>query len=102
MVATMVLMLVVVRLVGIVNSAVPGVALGPQPDWDPDIVAALDDDFNMDDPSNMLDDDFVMKANASGGEEEEDDDEDVSPHREDTMTRYFRSVTIVYILKHAY
>lgn len=65
-------------------------------------MAALDDDFNMDDPANMLDDDFVMKANASGGEEEDDDDEDISPHHEDTMTRYFRSVTIVCILKNAY
>ncbi len=30
---------------------------------DPDIVAALDEDFDFDDPENMLEDDFVVKAN---------------------------------------
>lgn len=30
---------------------------------DPDIVAALDEDFNFDDPENILEDDFVIKAN---------------------------------------
>lgn len=35
---------------------------------DPDIVAALDEDFDFDDPENVLEDDFVVKANdvASG------------------------------------
>ena len=37
--------------------------VGPQPDWDPDIVEALDDDFDFDDPDNQLDDDFIVKAN---------------------------------------
>ena len=37
---------------------------GPQPDWDPDIVAALDDDFDFDNPENQLEDDFVVEANA--------------------------------------
>lgn len=37
---------------------------GPQPNWDPDIVEALDDDFDMKDPDNILDDDFMLKANA--------------------------------------
>ena len=32
-------------------------------DWDPDIVAAMDDDFNYSDPSNELEDDFVLRAN---------------------------------------
>ena len=36
---------------------------GPQLDWDPDIVAAMDDDFNYSDPSNELEDDFVLRAN---------------------------------------
>lgn len=27
---------------------------GPRPDWDPDVVAALDDDFDFDDPENQL------------------------------------------------
>lgn len=30
---------------------------------DPDIVAALDEDFDFDDPENILEDDFVIKAN---------------------------------------
>lgn len=30
---------------------------------DPDIVAALDEDFDFDDPENVLEDDFVVKAN---------------------------------------
>ena len=35
---------------------------GPQLDWDPDIVAGLDEDFNFDDPENQLGDDFVVQA----------------------------------------
>lgn len=31
---------------------------------DPDIVAAMDDDFNFDDPDNELEDDFVVCANG--------------------------------------
>ena len=45
---------------------------GPQLDWDPDIVAALDEDFNFSDPENELDDDFVLHANdavAPAGDE---------------------------------
>lgn len=34
---------------------------------DPDIVAALDEDFDYDDPDNVLDDDFILKANSVGG-----------------------------------
>jgi len=45
--------------------------LGPRPDWDPDIVAALDDDFKFDDPENVLEDDFIAAANAPVGEGEE-------------------------------
>lgn len=37
---------------------------GPQPDWDPDIVEALDDGIDLDDPENLLDDDFMMLANG--------------------------------------
>lgn len=32
---------------------------------DPDIVAALDEDFDYDDPDNVLDDDFIVKANSA-------------------------------------
>lgn len=35
---------------------------------DPDIVAALDEDFDFDDPDNLLDDDFVIKANDGTSE----------------------------------
>lgn len=31
---------------------------------DPDIVAALDEDFDYEDPDNILDDDFIFKANS--------------------------------------
>ena len=34
---------------------------------DPDIVAALDEDFDYDNPNNILDDDFIIKANCAGG-----------------------------------
>ncbi len=35
---------------------------------DPDIVAAMDDDFDFEDPDNALDDDFIMKAMGEAGE----------------------------------
>lgn len=37
---------------------------------DPDIVAALDEDFDYDDPDNMLDDDFIVKANSASRAED--------------------------------
>lgn len=36
--------------------------VGPQLDWDPDIVAGLDVDFDYDNPDNVLEDDFVAIA----------------------------------------
>lgn len=36
--------------------------VGPQLDWDPDIVEAMEDDFDFDDPNNQLNDDFVVQA----------------------------------------
>nr|XP_046231395.1 protein LTV1 homolog [Scatophagus argus] len=66
--------------VGLLNKAAP--ISGPRLDMDPDIVAALDEDFDYDDPSNILEDDFIIKANSAGGaggaegdEDEDDDDE---------------------------
>lgn len=44
---------------------------GPQPDWDPDIVAALDDDIDFDDPENFLEDDFIQMANSESSKKEE-------------------------------
>uniref|UniRef100_A0A671L0F8 Protein LTV1 homolog n=1 Tax=Sinocyclocheilus anshuiensis TaxID=1608454 RepID=A0A671L0F8_9TELE len=67
--------------VGLLNKAAP--VSGPRLDMDPDIVAALDEDFDFDDPENMLEDDFIIKANdVMGGDDDEwedtdeDDDED--------------------------
>lgn len=36
--------------------------VGPQLHWDPDIVEAMDDDFDLEDPQNVIDDDFIMQA----------------------------------------
>ncbi|KAG8260660.1 Protein ltv1 [Homalodisca vitripennis] len=73
--------------VGLLNRAAPksGLCL----DLDPDVVAAMDEDFDFDDPDNMLDDDFVLKANASGDEifsDEDEDYEDMSGEDEDTVS----------------
>ncbi len=43
---------------------------------DPDIVAAMDDDFDFEDPDNALDDDFIMKAMGEAGEEEGEEGEE--------------------------
>ncbi|NXU63560.1 LTV1 protein, partial [Horornis vulcanius] len=52
-------------------------ANGPRLDFDPDIVAALDDDFDFDNPENILEDDFVLQANKpqKRGPDAEDEDE---------------------------
>uniref|UniRef100_H2Y666 Protein LTV1 homolog n=1 Tax=Ciona savignyi TaxID=51511 RepID=H2Y666_CIOSA len=47
--------------VGLVHRAVP-TPIGPQPTWDPDVVAGLDDGFDYEDPDNQLDDDFMQVA----------------------------------------
>ncbi|ESP00566.1 hypothetical protein LOTGIDRAFT_157842 [Lottia gigantea] len=64
---------------GMLNKAAP--RKGPLIEWDPDIVAGLDDDFDFDDEDNLLDDDFITKANAPvegeenmEGEENKEDD----------------------------
>lgn len=46
-------------------SSLFGFPSGPRLDMDPDIVAALDEDFDYDDPDNILDDDFIVKANSA-------------------------------------
>ena len=48
------------------------IGTGPRPDLDPDIVAALDDDFDFDDPDNELDDDFIAMANAGPADDEDE------------------------------
>nr|XP_045015571.1 protein LTV1 homolog [Jaculus jaculus] len=54
--------------VGLLNKAAP--VSGPRLDFDPDIVAALDDDFDFEDPDNLLEDDFILQANKPAGGEE--------------------------------
>ncbi|KAF9420541.1 hypothetical protein HW555_003291, partial [Spodoptera exigua] len=49
--------------VGLLNKAAPqGLCL----DLDPEVVAALDDDFDFDDPDNQLEDNFIDLAMAEG------------------------------------
>ena len=38
------------------------ICAGPQLDWDPDVVAGLDVDFDYDNPDNVLEDNFVTIA----------------------------------------
>lgn len=45
---------------GMLRKAAP--RSGPRPDLDPDIVAALDDDFDFDNPDNQLEDDFMIQV----------------------------------------
>lgn len=49
--------------VGLLNKAAP--VSGLQLDLDPDIVAAMDDDFDYDDPENQLEDNFMELANTN-------------------------------------
>ncbi|XP_077574927.1 protein LTV1 homolog [Stigmatopora nigra] len=62
--------------VGLLNKAAP--ISGPRLDMDPDIVAALDEDFDFDDPDNALEDDFITKANSASCAQPTDDDDDDS------------------------
>jgi len=55
--------------VGMLNKAAP--VTGPQLDLDPDVIAAMDDDFDYDDPENQLEDDFMKLANAEDDDNEE-------------------------------
>jgi len=57
--------------VGLLNKAAPK---GLDLSLDPDIVAAMDEDFNFDDPENALEDDFIMQAMGEGGELGSEDD----------------------------
>lgn len=41
-------------------------------DLDPDVVAAMDEDFDFENPDNELEDDFMQLANASGASDDED------------------------------
>ncbi|XP_050450944.1 protein LTV1 homolog [Cataglyphis hispanica] len=59
--------------VGMLNKAAP--VSGLQLDLDPDVVAAMDDDFDFDDPENQLEDNFIEMANAGSSDCENSDGE---------------------------
>lgn len=70
--------------VGLLNKAAP--VSGPRLDFDPDIVAALDDDFDFDDPENLLEDDFILQANKpTGGERMDTESEEDDGHEWEDM-----------------
>ncbi|KAJ0171316.1 hypothetical protein K1T71_012866 [Dendrolimus kikuchii] len=57
--------------VGLLNKAAPqGLCL----DLDPEVVAALDEDFDFDDPDNQLEDNFIELAMGEGSGDDEDGD----------------------------
>lgn len=58
--------------VGLLNKAAP--VSGPRLDMDPDIVAALDEDFDFEDPENLLEDDFILRANEAPAAAHDDDE----------------------------
>merc|ERR1719347_1477521 len=60
--------------VGLLNKAAKSTGLDLS--LDPDIVAAMDEDFDFDDPDNELDDDFVMQAMNGPGSGDDDSDEE--------------------------
>ncbi|XP_046473342.1 protein LTV1 homolog [Neodiprion pinetum] len=61
--------------VGLLNKAAP--VSGLRLDVDPEIVAAMDEDFDFEDPDNQLEDNFFELANAEGSDIEFDEhDED--------------------------
>ncbi|XP_019405686.1 PREDICTED: protein LTV1 homolog [Crocodylus porosus] len=79
--------------VGLLNKAAP--VSGPRLDFDPDIVAALDDDFDFNNPDNLLEDDFILKASEPGngncrGSDTEDEGEweDVDDDESDSDGNY--------------
>lgn len=57
--------------VGLLNRAAPQSKL--RLDLDPDLVAAMDEDFDYSDPNNQLEDNFMEMANVEGETESEDD-----------------------------
>lgn len=61
--------------VGMLNKAAP--VTGPQLHLDPDLVAAMDEDFDYDDPDNMLEDNFMELAQGVASSDEiNEEDED--------------------------
>ena len=67
--------------VGLLNKAAP--VSGLQLHLDPDLVAALDDDFDYEDPENQLEDNFMDLANAGDGDNELAEDEQDEEYKDD-------------------
>lgn len=59
---------------GMLNKAAPRPGL--RLDWDPDVIAALDDDFDYENPANELEDNFMELATGGVDDEYEYDEED--------------------------
>ncbi|KAL3286944.1 hypothetical protein HHI36_001430 [Cryptolaemus montrouzieri] len=60
--------------VGMLNKAMP--VAGPQLHLDPDIVAAMDEDFDFDDPENQLEDNFIELAEGLASDQEFDENDE--------------------------
>ncbi|CAD0205307.1 unnamed protein product [Chrysodeixis includens] len=77
--------------VGLLNKAAPqGLCL----DLDPEVIAALDEDFDFDDPNNELEDNFIelaMGEGGSGDEEYDDEEDDDSMADDDNSEKAFAS-----------
>ncbi|XP_074595600.1 LTV1 ribosome biogenesis factor [Brevipalpus obovatus] len=67
---------------GMLNKAV--LPTGPQPDLDPDVMAALDDDFDFENPNNVIDEDFVAQALFGDGVESGDEEPEEGEETEET------------------
>ncbi|XP_012253458.2 protein LTV1 homolog [Athalia rosae] len=72
--------------VGLLNKAAP--VSGLRLDIDPDIVAAMDEDFNFDDPENQLEDNFLELANAGESEDEFDEHDEDGYETDDSDEEY--------------
>ncbi|XP_039271631.2 protein LTV1 homolog [Styela clava] len=46
--------------IGMLHRAIP--PTGPLIEWDPDVVAAMDEDFDYENPENVIEDDFILQA----------------------------------------
>ncbi|XP_057653775.1 protein LTV1 homolog [Diorhabda carinulata] len=56
--------------IGMLRKAAP--VSGPQLHLDPEVVAAMDDDFDYSDPENELEDNFIELANAANNSDDDD------------------------------
>ncbi|VEN61185.1 unnamed protein product, partial [Callosobruchus maculatus] len=58
---------------------------GLQLHLDPDLVAAMDDDFDYEDPENQLEDNFIELANGVASDEDDDENEVDSDYDDEEM-----------------